>query len=91
MIQWPGSTNQNYKMQTLLQSLKVIFIFENNFTYKTKLHVPKQMYISGNKLTRSKTTNLQVAKNFYKFQNLPETEGPYSGERRSDNVSGLFE
>ena len=67
------------KSETLLQSLRQIYILENIFTYhktklhyhntftspETNLHFRKQIYISENKLTRRKTL-LQVPKQIYK-------------------------
>src|SRR4029434_6475868 len=67
------------KSETLLQSLRQIYILENIFTYhktklhyhntftspETNLHFRKQIHISENKLTRRKTL-LQVPKQIYK-------------------------
>ena len=56
--------------ETLLQSLRQLYILENIFTYhKNNLQVPKQMYISENKLTTRKTL-LQTARQIYILENI---------------------
>ena len=70
------------KSETLLQSLRQIYILENIFTYhktklhyhntftspETNLHFRKQIYISENKLTLRETL-LQVPIQIYKWRN----------------------